>query len=87
MLTIKLLGGPPCTLSGYPDVRAVDGSGKVLVAAAHTPTGILGGLAGGTTTPPTVTLNAGQTASALVEWAAAAYTPDLDLCTATAGSR
>jgi hypothetical protein len=75
LLTIKLLGGPPCTLSGYPDVRAVDGSNNVLVTAAHIPNGVLGGLATGTTTPPTVTLKPGQTASAVVEWAAAAYTP------------
>lgn len=75
VLTIKLLNGPPCTLSGYPDVRAVDSSYRLLVAAAHTPNGFFGGLPTGTTTPPTVTLTAGQTASALVEWAAAAYTP------------
>lgn len=75
LLTIELTEGAPCTVSGYPDIRAVDGSNATLAVARHTPRGFFGGLATGTTTPPTVTLHAGQTASALVEWAAAAYTP------------
>jgi hypothetical protein len=75
VLTFTLQGGQPCTLSGYPDVRAVDSSGNLLVTAAHTPNDGLGGLASGRTTPPTITLTAGQTASALVDWTIAGYTP------------
>jgi hypothetical protein len=75
VLTVKLLAGPTCTLSGYPAVQAVDSSDAVLVTAGHALRGTLGGLAAGTNTPPTVTLTAGQTVSVLAEWEAAAYTP------------
>lgn len=75
VLTFTLQGGPPCALSGYPNVRAVDSSGNLLITAATTPNDGLGGLSGGTTPPPTITLGLGQTASALVDWTIAAYTP------------
>jgi hypothetical protein len=75
VFTIKLLDGQPCTLSGYPTVRAVDSAGKAVQAASDTPRGTLGGLAAGSSKPPGLTLQKGQSVSAMVEWAAAAYTP------------
>ncbi|MEO6701620.1 MAG: DUF4232 domain-containing protein [Jatrophihabitantaceae bacterium] len=75
VLTIKLLGARPCTITGYPVVRLVDSSGALLQLPAETPRGTLGGLAAATTSPPSITLTTGQSASVLVEWAAAAYTP------------
>jgi hypothetical protein len=75
VFTIKLLAGQPCTLSGYPTMRAVDSVGKAVQVASDTPRGVLGGLAAGTTSPPRITLTKGQSVSTTVEWAAAAYTP------------
>jgi hypothetical protein len=75
VLTAKLLSGPSCTFTGYPDVYARASSNNVVAIARLTPRGTLGGLAAATNTPPTVTLKVGQTASALVEWEAAAYSP------------
>lgn len=56
-----------CTLSGYPGVAGLDAHGNQVVQAERTLSGYLGGLQNGATTPPTVTLNPGQTASATVE--------------------
>ncbi|HJQ03181.1 MAG TPA: DUF4232 domain-containing protein [Jatrophihabitans sp.] len=75
VLSAKLVGGQPCTLTGYPGVFAVDSTNAILITAAHSPQGFFGGLTVGNSTPPTVTLTVGQTASALVEWQAAAYAP------------
>jgi len=59
-------GGTPCQLQGYPGVAAIDGDGKQVAQAARTERGYLGGLASGRNVP-TVTLAAGQSASAMVE--------------------
>ncbi|HEX4728186.1 MAG TPA: DUF4232 domain-containing protein, partial [Jatrophihabitans sp.] len=77
VLTLTVLSGRPCTLSGYLDVQvgAADSSQAVLAVAEHTPNGGLGGLARGTSTPPLVTLTGGQVASALVEWSTTADHP------------
>jgi hypothetical protein len=48
-------------------VAALDAKGQQVVQAARTPSGYLGGLATGRTTPPTVVLRSRQTAAALVE--------------------
>ena len=56
-----------CSLYGYPGVAALNSSGQQVVQAMRTPSGYLGGLAPGATTPATVILGPGQTASALVE--------------------
>jgi hypothetical protein len=56
-----------CTLSGYPGVAGLDAQGNQVVQAERTPSGYLGGLESGTTTPPIVSLPPGQAASATVE--------------------
>jgi Protein of unknown function (DUF4232) len=56
-----------CTLSGYPGVAGLDAQGNQVVQAERTLDGYLGGLQNDATTPPTVTLAPGQTASAIVE--------------------
>ena len=56
-----------CSLSGYPGVAGLDAQGHQVVQAERTPNGYLGGLWNGATTPPTVTIAPGQTASATVE--------------------
>ncbi len=56
-----------CVLSGYPGVAGLDAQGNQPVQAERTPNGYLGGLQSGTTTPPSVSLAPGQTASAIVE--------------------
>ncbi|MFR9751473.1 DUF4232 domain-containing protein [Nocardia sp. 004] len=58
-------GAPPCTVTGYPGVDAV-GGGPV-VSADRTPNGYLGGLPIGQDTAPTVLLEPGRTAHALLE--------------------
>jgi hypothetical protein len=57
----------PCTLTGYPGVAGLNASGQQVVQAIRTPSGYLGGLWNNATTPPRVSLNPGQTASAIVE--------------------
>lgn len=54
-----------CTLTGYPGVAGLNSSGQQAVQATRTPSGYMGGISG--TTPPTVTLAPGGTASALIE--------------------
>jgi hypothetical protein len=56
-----------CALSGYPGVAGLDAQGNQRVQAERTPYGYLGGLQFGTTTPPSVSLAPGRTASAIVE--------------------
>ncbi len=60
-------GSSACTLSGYPGVAALNAQGQQVAQAQRVPSGMLGGLHNGSTTPPLVTLSAGQTASAAVE--------------------
>jgi Tol biopolymer transport system component len=57
----------PCGLSSYPSVGLLGASGRRVATAKDTPSGYLGGLASGTTSPPVIDLPPGQTASALVE--------------------
>ena len=66
-LLFRNIGAATCSLFGYPGVAALDAKGGQVVQAARTPSGYLGGLATGRTTPPTVVLRSGQTAAALVE--------------------
>lgn len=56
-----------CTLTGYPGVAGLDAQGRQVIQARRQLMGMLGGLANGATTPPTVTLRPGQSASAMVE--------------------
>jgi len=56
-----------CTLTGYPGVAGLDAQGRQVIQAQQQLMGMLGGLANGATTPPTVTLRPGQSASAMVE--------------------
>lgn len=60
-------GSSSCTLNGYPGVAALNAQGQQVAQAQRAPSGMLGGLPNGSTTPPVVTLGAGQTASASVE--------------------
>lgn len=56
-----------CTLSGYPGIAALNSSGQEVVQAERSLSGYLGGLWNNATTPPSVTLQPGGTASAIVE--------------------
>jgi hypothetical protein len=56
-----------CTLTGYPGVAGLDAQGRQVIQAQRQLVGMLGGLANGSTTLPTVTLRPGQSASAMVE--------------------
>jgi uncharacterized protein DUF4232 len=57
----------PCTLTGYPGVAGLDANGEQVVQAVRALSGYLGGLWNDARTPPRVSLNPGQTASAIVE--------------------
>jgi hypothetical protein len=72
VLLFSNTGRQQCRLTGYPTVTALDQGGGS-TPARHTQAGYLGGLAAGRK-PPVVTLNPGQTASAMVE--AMAFDPD-----------
>jgi Protein of unknown function (DUF4232) len=56
-----------CLLSGYPGVAGLDADGHLVTQAIRTPSGYMGGIVSGPTTPPIVSLAPGQTASAIVE--------------------
>ncbi len=56
-----------CVLHGYPGVAGLNAAGAEVAQAQRTPRGFMGGLSSSIATPPTVTLAAGQTASAVVE--------------------
>ena len=60
-------GSPPCTLTGYPGVAALDSQGVQVAQARRALGGMLGGLQNGGTTPPVVTVATGQVASAAIE--------------------
>jgi hypothetical protein len=60
-------GTSTCSLSGYPGVAALDSTGQQVAQAQRTPSGYLGGMHTGSTTPPVVDLAPGAVASALVE--------------------
>lgn len=55
----------PCTLTGYPGVDSA--AGGPLIHADRTPRGYLGGLPEGVDVAPTVTLEPGRSAQAIVE--------------------
>lgn len=65
-LTVLCQQDPWSTLFGYPGVAALDPSGHQVEQAARQPRGYLGGIPSGQS-PPTVTLEPGATAPALVE--------------------
>lgn len=56
-----------CAMTGYPGLAIVNSAGKQLIQAGRTPSGYLGGIRNGKPPFPTVVLNAGQSASALLE--------------------
>lgn len=66
-LLFKNVGPIACILQGYPGVALLNASGQQATQAVRTPSGYLGGLAAGATTPPTIVAQPGQTASALLE--------------------
>jgi hypothetical protein len=63
--------GPRCVLGGYPGVDGLSAAGTRAVSAQRSRSGYLGGLRRLHGPLPTVTLGAGRTASALVEWISA----------------
>jgi hypothetical protein len=66
VLLFRDVAGVECQLRGYPGIAGLDAAGRQVTQAIRTTSGYLGGLGSGTT-PPSVTLTAGGTASALVE--------------------
>jgi Protein of unknown function (DUF4232) len=66
-ILFKDTGTSECSLFGYPGVAALNSSGQQVAQAQRTPTGYLGGLETGSTTPPVVVLSPGAVASALIE--------------------
>ncbi|MDQ2837125.1 MAG: DUF4232 domain-containing protein [Actinomycetota bacterium] len=56
-----------CSMTGYPGLAILDSAGKQITQAARTPSGYLGGIRHGKPPFPTVLLNAGDSASALLE--------------------
>ncbi len=64
VLLLRNSSGSSCTLSGYPSLDAINASGQVLAHAQRT----LNGYSGGASAVTTVTLAAGDTASATAEW-------------------
>jgi hypothetical protein len=64
VLLLKNVGAASCTLTGYPSVDAVNGTGQALAHAQQTLSGFMGGAA----SVGTVSLAPGGFASATVEW-------------------
>lgn len=56
-----------CSMTGYPGLAILDSAGKQITQASRTPSGYLGGIRNGKPPFPTVLLNAGASASALLE--------------------
>ena len=65
VLTFSLVGGEPCTLTGYPWVDS--GAGGPTIHADTTPRGYMGGLPAGADDPPNVILSVSTQAQAIVE--------------------
>jgi hypothetical protein len=65
VLTFSLVGGEPCTLTGYPSVDS--GAGGPTIHADTTPRGYMGGLPAGVDDPPSVILSVSTQAQAIVE--------------------
>ncbi len=66
-ILFKNTGTSKCSMSGYPGVAALNATGRQVAQAQRTPSGYLGGMRTGSTTPPVVLLEPGAVASALVE--------------------
>ncbi len=66
-IEFKNIGTSNCSLSGYPGVAALDATGNQVAQAQRTPSGYLGGMETGSTTPPVVHLTPGAVASSMVE--------------------
>ena len=66
-LLFKNTGSVACILHGYPGVALLNASGHEALQAVRSPSGYLGGLTPGTTTPPTLVVQPGDTDSALLE--------------------
>jgi hypothetical protein len=60
-------GQIPCSMSGYPGLAILSAAGKQIIQATRTPSGYLGGIRNGKPPFATVLLDAGGSASALVE--------------------
>jgi hypothetical protein len=58
-------GSAPCSVEGYPGAGVTGSSGQVVVNAARTLTGYLGG---GYQAPATIVLKPGAAASTVLEW-------------------
>ncbi|MGI8666962.1 MAG: DUF4232 domain-containing protein [Jatrophihabitans sp.] len=56
-----------CSMTGYPGLAILNAAGKQILQATRTPAGYLGGIRNGKPPFPTVTLSAGESASALLE--------------------
>lgn len=67
VLLFKNETSTPCSLTGYPGVAGLDSDGQQVVQAQRTLSGYLGGLWNNALAPPTVSLQPGQTGSAIVE--------------------
>jgi Protein of unknown function (DUF4232) len=76
ILTFSLVGGEPCTLTGYPSVDS--GTGGPTVDAQPTPRGYMGGLPAAVDEPPSVILSVSTQAQAIVE--GVAVDPDGNKC-------
>lgn len=63
----KNIGSTVCTMTGYPGVAALDTSGNQVAQGQRSPSGYFGGLPQGQTTPSTISLQPGSTASAQIE--------------------
>jgi len=60
-------GTVTCNLTGYPVVAELNSKGTQVALALRTPSGYMGGLTGGATSPTMVSLAPGQSGSAIVE--------------------
>jgi Protein of unknown function (DUF4232) len=65
VLIFSLVGGEPCTLTGYPSVDS--GTGGPTIHADNTPRGYMGGLPATVDDPPSVILSVSTQAQAIVE--------------------
>ena len=65
VLTFSLVGGEPCTLTGYPSVDS--GTGGPTIHAEPTPRGYMGGLPAAVDEAPSVILSVSTQAQAIVE--------------------
>jgi Domain of unknown function (DUF4232) len=66
-IVFRNTGSVACTLFGYPQIAALDVKGRQVSQARRSPSGHLGGLQPGDTTPSAVLAAPGGTVSALVE--------------------